>query len=51
MIRDYKKTLQKELSEICDDILILLDKDLIPACQTGESKVHTALSLRCDKEH
>jgi|UniRef100_A0A7S4FNN9 14-3-3 protein epsilon len=39
MIRDYKKTLQKELSEICDDILILLDKDLIPACQTGESKV------------
>lgn len=39
IIRDYKKTVHKELSSICEDILNLLDNSLIPASQTGESKV------------
>jgi|EP00669_Euglena_mutabilis_P002031 14-3-3 protein epsilon len=39
VIREYKKTVQKELSEICSDILALLDGKLIPSAQTGESKV------------
>lgn len=39
IIKEYKKTVQKELSEICSDILTLLDTKLIPSAQTGESKV------------
>jgi 14-3-3 protein epsilon len=39
VIKDYKKTVQKELSTICEDILGLLDVSLIPSSQTGESKV------------
>jgi len=39
VIREYKKTVQKELSGICEDILQLLDTSLIPNSQTGESKV------------
>jgi len=39
LIRDYKTTVRKELSLICDDILLLLDEKLIPASQNGESRV------------
>jgi len=37
--RDYKKKVEKELTEICNDILAVLDKNLIPASQSAESKV------------
>lgn len=39
IIKEYKKTVQKELSEICSDVRTLLDTTLIPSAQTGESKV------------
>ena len=31
--------MEKELADICQDILAILDEHLIPASQTGESKV------------
>uniref|UniRef100_A0A087YD39 14-3-3 protein epsilon n=1 Tax=Poecilia formosa TaxID=48698 RepID=A0A087YD39_POEFO len=39
MIREYRKTVEKELKSICNDILDVLDKHLILAATTGESKV------------
>eukprot|EP00994_Dinema_validum_P000475 NODE_1089_length_1105_cov_86.891098_g288_i1.p1 GENE.NODE_1089_length_1105_cov_86.891098_g288_i1~~NODE_1089_length_1105_cov_86.891098_g288_i1.p1 ORF type:complete len:210 (+),score=44.08 NODE_1089_length_1105_cov_86.891098_g288_i1:352-981(+) len=39
LIKEYKKTVQKELSGICDDIINLMEGSLIPAAQTGEAKV------------
>eukprot|EP00994_Dinema_validum_P003940 NODE_1961_length_797_cov_125.951872_g1557_i0.p1 GENE.NODE_1961_length_797_cov_125.951872_g1557_i0~~NODE_1961_length_797_cov_125.951872_g1557_i0.p1 ORF type:complete len:264 (+),score=112.62 NODE_1961_length_797_cov_125.951872_g1557_i0:60-794(+) len=39
LIVEYKKTVQKELSGICDDIINLMEGSLIPAAQTGEAKV------------
>ncbi|OWR47851.1 14-3-3 epsilon [Danaus plexippus plexippus] len=39
MIRAYRSQVEKELRDICSDILGVLDKHLIPASQTGESKV------------
>eukprot|EP00992_Anisonema_acinus_P005512 TRINITY_DN1828_c0_g1_i1.p1 TRINITY_DN1828_c0_g1~~TRINITY_DN1828_c0_g1_i1.p1 ORF type:complete len:245 (-),score=52.32 TRINITY_DN1828_c0_g1_i1:102-836(-) len=39
IIQNYKKTIHKELSGICDDIISLLDNSLIPAAVTGEAKV------------
>lgn len=39
LIREYKSKIEKELSEICDDILTVLTEHLIPSAQTGESKV------------
>ncbi|XP_063368583.1 14-3-3 protein epsilon [Cydia amplana] len=39
MIRAYRSQVEKELRDICSDILAVLDKHLIPASQTGESKV------------
>ncbi|KAJ8266277.1 hypothetical protein GJAV_G00128590 [Gymnothorax javanicus] len=39
MIRTYRTTVEKELAGICNDILDVLDKHLIPAAKTGESKV------------
>eukprot|EP00919_Chromeraceae_sp_WS-2016_P022614 GHVR01053689.1.p1 GENE.GHVR01053689.1~~GHVR01053689.1.p1 ORF type:complete len:249 (+),score=65.60 GHVR01053689.1:87-833(+) len=35
----YRKKVEKELNEICDAILQLLDKFLIPSSSSGESKV------------
>jgi 14-3-3 protein epsilon len=35
----YRSKLENELSEICSDILALLDDHLIKNAQTGESKV------------
>merc|ERR1712113_1125040 len=39
MIRTYRDQVEKELREICQDILNVLDKHLIPSSTTGESKV------------
>jgi len=38
-IKEYRNKVEKELSEICNDILNVLDQHLIPASTTGESKV------------
>ncbi|RKP21188.1 14-3-3 family protein [Rozella allomycis CSF55] len=38
-IRDYRAKIEAELSDICTDILKVLDANLIPAASTGESKV------------
>lgn len=38
-IKIYKETIEKELKDICGDILEVLDKHLIPASSSGESKV------------
>lgn len=38
-IREYRGKVEKELSEICQDILDVLDKHLIPSAEGGESKV------------
>lgn len=39
LIRDYRIQVEKELKEICGDILEVLDSHLIPASNSGESKV------------
>jgi 14-3-3 protein epsilon len=39
LIKDYRAIIEKELARICDDILTLLEKSLIPAAESGESKV------------
>lgn len=39
MIKSYRKTVEDELKNICNDILDVLDKHLIPASTSGESKV------------
>ncbi|KAA8494121.1 14-3-3 protein epsilon [Porphyridium purpureum] len=36
---EYRKKIELELSNICKDILDILDKNLIPSAKTGESKV------------
>lgn len=38
-IKSYRMQIEKELKEICADILSLLDKHLIPHASSGESKV------------
>lgn len=37
--KDYREMIEKELKEICNDILDILDKHLVPNAATGESKV------------
>jgi 14-3-3 protein epsilon len=39
MIRDYREKIEAELAKICEDILEVLDKHLIPSAASGESKV------------
>jgi len=39
MTKQYRTQVEKELKDICHDILTLLDKHLIPSAGTGESKV------------
>ena len=39
LIKDYRVKIETELSKICEDILDVLDKHLIPSAQSGESKV------------
>ncbi|XP_076333527.1 14-3-3 protein epsilon-like isoform X1 [Tachypleus tridentatus] len=39
MIRQYRIKVENELRDICQDILDVLDKHLVPVANTGESKV------------
>jgi 14-3-3 protein epsilon len=39
MVRSYRIKIENELKDICNDVLGLLDKHLIPHASTGESKV------------
>jgi len=39
MIKEYRKKVETELSNICKDILSVLDNHLIPSSSNGESKV------------
>ncbi|MBN3308457.1 14-3-3 protein zeta/delta [Amia ocellicauda] len=39
MAKEYREKVEKELKEICQDVLNLLDKYLIPKASTAESKV------------
>ncbi|RWS14645.1 14-3-3 protein epsilon-like protein [Dinothrombium tinctorium] len=39
MIKTYRGQVESELKDICNDILDVLDKYLIPSATTGESKV------------
>ena len=39
MIKSYRTQVETELNDICNDILQVLDKHLIPCSDTGESKV------------
>ncbi|MBA0597289.1 hypothetical protein Gorai_007098, partial [Gossypium raimondii] len=38
-IKEYRQRVEDELSKICDDILSVIDKHLIPSSSTGESTV------------
>ncbi|KAK1899992.1 14-3-3 protein epsilon [Dissostichus eleginoides] len=39
MIQDYRQTVEKELKDICGDILDALERHLLPSAVMGESKV------------
>jgi len=39
MAKEYREKVEKELREICDDVLVLLDKYLIAKASSAESKV------------
>jgi len=39
LLKDHKKKLEEELNKFCNEILDLIDKGIIPACKTAESKV------------
>jgi len=39
LIKEYRQKIEHELADICEDILEVLDKHLIPSAQSGESKV------------
>lgn len=39
MIKAYREKIEAELAKICEDILEVLDKHLIPSAASGESKV------------
>lgn len=39
LIKEYRQKIENELAKICEDILDVLDKHLIPSAQSGESKV------------
>src|SRR5947209_916462 len=39
LIKEYRQQIEAELAKICEDILEVLDKHLIPSAQSGESKV------------
>lgn len=39
MIKGYREKIETELAKICEDILDVLDKHLIPSAASGESKV------------
>ncbi|KAK1406742.1 hypothetical protein QVD17_38350 [Tagetes erecta] len=39
VIKDYRSKIEKELNDICDGILKLLDSKLVPSASSGDSKV------------
>ena len=39
LIKNFKQQIEKELDEICDQIIKLLDECLLPNAESGESKV------------
>ena len=39
MAKEYREKIEKELRDICGDVLALLDKYLIPKASNAESKV------------
>ncbi|XP_065843531.1 14-3-3-like protein 2 [Oscarella lobularis] len=39
LVQEYRKKIDKELSEICNEVLNLLDNNLIPSAQESEEKV------------
>jgi len=39
LIKEYREKIENELAKICEDILDVLNKHLIPSAQSGESKV------------
>jgi len=39
LIKDYRTKVEKELQDVCNDVLVILDKHLIPSSTSGESKV------------
>lgn len=39
LIRKYREAVEKELCDVCNDVLEILDKCLIPNASSGESKV------------
>ena len=39
LIKEYRQKIEAELAGICEDILAVLDKHLIPSAKNGESKV------------
>ncbi|KMU76704.1 14-3-3 protein epsilon [Coccidioides immitis RMSCC 3703] len=38
-IREYREKIEEELERVCQDVLEVLDNNLIPKAETGESKV------------
>ncbi|KAI4331097.1 hypothetical protein MLD38_029320 [Melastoma candidum] len=38
-IEEYRQKVESELSDICSDIMVVIDEHLIPSATTGESKV------------
>lgn len=38
-IKEYRQKVELELSNICSDIMVVIDEHLIPSASTGESKV------------
>ncbi|KAM4568486.1 14-3-3 protein zeta/delta-like isoform 1-T2 [Fundulus diaphanus] len=38
-VKEYREKIEKELKDICNDVLVLLDKFLIPKAEAAESKV------------
>ena len=39
LIKEYRQKIEAELAKICEDILEVLDKHLIPSAKSGESQV------------
>ena len=38
-VKTYKQTIEKEMTDICSDLLDLVTENLIPACKQDEAKV------------
>jgi len=39
MVKAYREQVEKEMKEICGDVLEVIDKHLVPSSTTGESKI------------